>query len=84
MADGSRSNNVALKKVDACVLLCDVDGNVQKPILTNALYVPSYYQSIFSLQAATSESTTLCFSGDDATICSLMAVNSKCVVKCII
>ena len=66
LADGSRSNNVALKKGDACVQLCDVNGNVHKAILTNALYVPSYKQSIFSVQAATSKGATLCFSCDDA------------------
>ena len=54
LADGSRSNNVTLKRGDANVELCNVDGNVQKALLRNALYVPSYKQNIFSVRAATS------------------------------
>ena len=61
LADGSRSNNVALKRGDASVDLCDVDGNVQKALLQNALYVPSYKQDIFSVQAATSRGATVSF-----------------------
>lgn len=49
LADGSRSNNVAMKRGDACVELCDVVGNIQQAILKNALYVPSYKQNIFSV-----------------------------------
>ena len=84
LADGSRSNNVALKKGDACVQLSDVDGNVHKAILTNALYVPSYRQSIFSVQAATSKGATSCFPVMMLTFCTLMALNSKLknVVNC--
>ena len=40
LADGSRANKVALKRGDACVQLCDVNGNVHQAILTNTLYVP--------------------------------------------
>ena len=64
--NGSRSYNVALKKGDAWGQLHDVDSNVHKAILTNALCVPSYKQSICSVQAATSKGATLCFSCDDA------------------
>ena len=55
LADGSRANKVVLKRGDACVQLCDVNGNVHQAILTNTLYVPSYKQNIFSVQAATSK-----------------------------
>ena len=70
LADGSRSNNVALKRGDASVDLCDVAGNVQKALLQNALYVPSYKQDIFSVQAATSRGATVSFSPNHATLIS--------------
>ena len=66
LADGSRANKVALKRGDACVQLCDVNGNVHQAILTNTLYVPSYKQNIFSVQAATSKGASVCFSSNDA------------------
>ena len=53
LAECSRANKVALKRGDACVQLCDVNGDVNQAILSNALYVPSYKQNIFSVQAAT-------------------------------
>ena len=59
LADGSRSSNVALKRGDANVELCDGHGNVQTALLKNALYVPSYKQDIFSVQAATSRGATV-------------------------
>ena len=40
-------------------------GNVHEAIITNALYVFSYKQSIFSVQSATSKGATVCFSCDD-------------------
>ena len=66
LADGSRSNNVALKRGDANVELCDGHGNVQTALLKNALYVPSYKQDIFSVQAATSRGATVSFTPDRA------------------
>ena len=41
--------------------LCGGHGNVQTALLTNALYVPSYKQDIFSVQAATSRGATVSF-----------------------
>ncbi|CAB4032274.1 myosin heavy fast skeletal muscle [Paramuricea clavata] len=49
LADGSRSNNVALKRGDANVELCDVDGNVQKALLRNALYMSPLTNRTYSL-----------------------------------
>ena len=66
LADGSRANKVALKRGDACVQLCDVNGIIHQAILTNTLYVPSYKQNIFSVQAATSKGASVCFSSNDA------------------
>ena len=40
-------------------------GNVHEAIITNALYVFSYKQSIFSVQSGTSKGATVCFSCDD-------------------
>ena len=70
LADGSRSNNVALKRGDVSVELRDVDGNVQTALLKNALYVPSYKQDIFSVQAATNRGATVSFSPNHAKLVS--------------
>ena len=53
LADGSRSNNVVLKKGTAIVNLQDTQGKVSHIGLKKCLYIPSYKQSIFSVPAAT-------------------------------
>ena len=53
LADGSRSNNVELKKGTAIVSLQDTQGKVYHIGLKKCLYIPSYKQSIFSVPAAT-------------------------------
>jgi DNA-dependent RNA polymerase auxiliary subunit epsilon len=70
LADGKRSNNVALKRGDAEVDICDVDGNTHKALLKDALYVPSYKQDIFSVHAAVSRGATVSFSPDNAKLVS--------------
>lgn len=66
LADGRRSNNIALRRGDACVTLCDVEGNSHDAILKDALYVPSFKQDIFSVQAATDRGSSVTFSPNDA------------------
>jgi predicted aspartyl protease len=51
LADGSKAN-VVLGKGNAKVKLYDVNGNLQDIMLSNALYIPSYQQNIFSVPAA--------------------------------
>ena len=53
LADGTRANNVALKRGDARITLKNEKGQLVDITLTNALFVPSYPQDIFSVQAAT-------------------------------
>ena len=53
LADGSKYNNLALKRGDACVKMTDTNGNVYRNIFKNGLYIPSFAKNIFSVQAAT-------------------------------
>ena len=53
LADGSRTNGIVQGKGKAQVLIHDSKGGKRKVMLENALYVPSYKQDTFSVQAAT-------------------------------
>lgn len=61
LADGARMNNVALKRGDAEVLLLDEKGKCVKITLKKALFIPSYPQSIISVQAATTDGAKVIF-----------------------
>ncbi len=61
LADGARMNNVALKRGDAEVLLLDEEGKCVKITLKKALFIPSYPQSIISVQAATTDGAKVIF-----------------------
>ena len=78
LADGSRTNNLALKKGDACVHLQDEDGNVHECVLHNALYIPSFVQNIFSVQSATERGAHVEFCKESA---SLLANGVKFQIK---
>lgn len=52
LADGSRASGIVSGRGDASVRVYDINGISQEVILKNALYVPSYKQDIFSVQAA--------------------------------
>lgn len=64
LADGSKRNNVAVKKGDAKVSLTDDCGNVVNATLKNALFIPTYPTSIFSVQCATDNGAEVHF-GDE-------------------
>ena len=64
LADGSRTNNVAQKRGVACWKIRDDNGNVVEAELENALYIPSYPQNIFSVQAATLRGSSVNFNQD--------------------
>ena len=66
LADGSKSNNVALKKGTVKVEMRTSDGKRVDAKLENALYVPSYSQDIFSVQAATEKGSTVVFRPESA------------------
>ncbi|XP_076741663.1 uncharacterized protein LOC143419316 [Maylandia zebra] len=61
LADGSRTNNVALKRGDANVSLRDTQGHCTTITLRDALFIPSYPQSIFSVKAATNYGAQVIF-----------------------
>ena len=61
LADGTRSNNVAIKRGDAEVTLQDINGRPVKAILKGALFIPSYPHDIFSVKAATSNGAEIKF-----------------------
>ena len=48
LADGTRSNNVALKRGDVEITIMDTTGKLVNASLKNALYIPTYPQNIFS------------------------------------
>lgn len=66
LADGTKTNNVAVKKGDANIVLNTSEGKPITAELKNALYVPSYPQNIFSVQAATEKGSTVVFSPHSA------------------
>lgn len=61
LADGTRTSGVALKRGDVEVYLQDSEGRKVKATLEGALYIPSYPQDIFSVQAATAKGASVTF-----------------------
>ncbi len=61
LADGTRCSGVAERRGDAEVVLIDSRGRRHKTTLTQALYIPTYPQDIFSVQAATTGGATVIF-----------------------
>ena len=68
LADGSKNNNIALKKGTAKVTLEDIHGNQHDIHLKSALYVPSFNQNILSVQAAVAKGSNIEFSQHGATL----------------
>ena len=66
LANGTKSNNIALARGDAAVQLKDVGGRLINAKLENALFIPSYPQNIFSVQAATTKGASVTFEPDRA------------------
>lgn len=64
LADGTRSNNVALFDVEITIM--DTTGKRVNVTLKNALYIPTYPQNIFSVQAATERGASVSFNPDSA------------------
>lgn len=59
--DGSRSNNVVLKRGDAEVLLEDKKGRYVDVTLKNALYIQTYPRNIVSVKAAPTDGARVVF-----------------------
>lgn len=66
LADGSRANGVVSAKGRACVILHDVEGIAHEVFLEEALYIPSYKQNIFSVQAAIERGGTVNLASNSA------------------
>ena len=66
LADGTKSNNVASKRGNVAVSIQDANGKYVQVLLKNALFIPSYPQDIFSVQAATEEGASVVFHPDSA------------------
>ncbi|CAM1304163.1 Uncharacterised protein r2_g1403 [Pycnogonum litorale] len=62
LADGSRTNGIVHGKGVAEVSLIDVHGFSHKVKLSDALYIPTYKQNIFSVHAATDKGAIFNFS----------------------
>ena len=61
LADGTRRNNVALERGDAEVTLQDIDGRDVVVTLKKALFIPSYPQSIISVEAVAADGAKVIF-----------------------
>ena len=61
LADGRKSNNVALKRGSVKINLTDTAGKTYDSILNNCLYIPSYPENIFSIKAATLKGSSINF-----------------------
>ena len=64
LADGSCTNNIAKKRGTVVVDIQDEYGIIRKATLNNALYIPSYPQNIFSVQAAAEKGAKVNFNAD--------------------
>ena len=66
LADGTRSNNIAKAKGTFLTKFYTTNGDEVEIKLTNVLYIPSFPQCIFSVQAATKNGCKLNFQDDSA------------------
>ncbi|XP_068704666.1 uncharacterized protein [Montipora foliosa] len=66
LADGTRSDNVALKRGDVENNHHGYHWKRVNATLKNALYIPTYPQNIFSVQAATERGASVSFNPDSA------------------
>ncbi|KAG1698110.1 Rap1 GTPase-activating protein 2 [Nymphon striatum] len=68
LADGSRTSGIVQGKGDVEICLNDAHGSSRKVLLKNVLFVPSYKQNIFSVQAATDRGVSLKFNPHGASL----------------
>ena len=66
LADGTRSNNVAKQRGTVVTKFQTMKGDYVEIKLMNTLYIPTYPQCIFSVQAATKRGCKVNFSDDSA------------------
>ena len=68
LADGSKNNNIALKKGTAIITLQDTYGNPHDIYLKDTLYIPRFNQNILSVRAAVAKGSNVEFSEHGATL----------------
>ena len=61
LADGTKTNGVALKRGDAEICLVNANGNMESVTLKGALSIPSYPQDIFSVKFVPANGVTITF-----------------------
>ena len=61
LADGTKTNGVALRRGDAEICLVNASGNMESVTLNDALFIPSYPQDIFSVKSATANGAAITF-----------------------
>lgn len=66
LADGSKKNNVAKKRGTVSFKLMDSKNKSRNVLLENALYVPTFRQDIFSVQAAVEQGASVIFNPEAA------------------
>ena len=65
LANVSRANDIVLKRRNACIYSLNSKGLICRCILKNALYIPTFKQNIFSIQAATKNGVLISFERDN-------------------
>ena len=70
LADGTRTNNVAMGKGTAEIDIIDADGIIRQSRLKDAPFVPTFKQNIFSVQAATENGASVEFKPGSAELVS--------------
>ena len=70
LADNTRSNNVVQGRGEAKICLQNRNGKQCEVTLHDALYIPSYKQNIFSVQAATGKGATVNFANNSSELIS--------------
>ena len=61
LADGTKTNGVALRRGDAEICPVNANGNTESVTLKGALFIPSYPQDIFSVKSATANGAAITF-----------------------
>ena len=61
LADGSKTNRVALKRGDAEIYQVNANGNNESVALKGALFIPSYPQDIFFVKSAMANGAAITF-----------------------
>ena len=64
LANGTRAKNVALKRKGVNISIVDLSKTPVKATSRNALFIPSYSQDIFSVQAATERGASVTLQPD--------------------